>query len=177
MASAGVEGGESHTNLEFKARLRDLDAARGAAGRLGAVEAGVLDQVDTYFEVARGRLKLREIAGADAQLIHYDRAEDAAQRWSHFRVARVVEPEGMKAVLESACRVRGVVAKRRHLYLWQDCRIHLDRVEGLGDFLEFEVLSEGSACSDWDRMEALMTAFGLKETDAIRASYSDLLGL
>lgn len=172
-----VEGGEAHTNLEFKARVSDPEAVRAAAKRLGAEDKGVLEQVDTYYKVAQGRLKLREINGCEAQLIHYDRSEEAAQRWSHFRVAKVVEPEGMKAVLAGACGVRGVVAKHRHLYLWQDSRIHLDRVEGLGDFIEFEVLSEGVACSDWDRMEALMTAFGLRESDAIRASYSDLLGL
>ncbi|MNL85817.1 hypothetical protein D3C87_2142790 [compost metagenome] len=50
-------------------------------------------------------------------------------------------------------------------------------MEGLGDFIEFEVLSQGGACSDWDRMETLMTVFGLRDADAIRASYSDLLGL
>ncbi|MBO9539490.1 class IV adenylate cyclase [bacterium] len=177
MIEAKVEGGEEHTNLEFKARVRDLAAFHAAAARLGAQDAGVLVQVDTYFKVPQGRLKLREINGTDAMLIYYDRSEDAAQRWSHFRVAKVVEPEGMKAVLSSANGLRGVVAKHRHLYLWQDCRIHLDQVEGLGDFIEFEVLSEGVACSDWDRMEALMTVFGLRDTDAIQASYSDLLGL
>lgn len=172
-----ILGGDERTNLEFKARVTDLAAFHAAAKRLGASDAGILEQVDTYFKVGQGRLKLREINDTDAMLIHYDRSEDAAQRWSHFRVAKVVEPEGMKAVLTAANGLRGVVAKRRHLYLWQDCRIHLDQVEGLGDFVEFEVISEGVTCNDWDRMEALMTTFGLRESDGIRASYSDLLGL
>lgn len=172
-----VADGTSRKNLELKARIADAEAAEALARRLGAEDGGLLRQVDTYFNAPHGRLKLREINGLEAQLIAYDRPEDEAQRYSQFRVVSVSDPAGMKALLSEALGLRGTVAKRRHLYLWNDCRIHVDQVEGLGDFLEFEVLSQGNACSDWDRMEVLMLHFGLRDQDAIRASYSDLLGL
>lgn len=172
-----VADGTSRKNLELKARFADAAQAEARALQLGADDGGLLRQVDTYFNAPKGRLKLREINGVEAQLIAYDRPEDQAQRWSEFRVVAVADPAGMKALLTEALGLRGVVSKRRHLYLWNDCRIHVDQVEGLGTFLEFEVLSEGNDCSDWDRMEVLMLHFGLQDKDAIRASYSDLLGL
>lgn len=171
-----ISDGKLRQNLELKAPCPDISRAADALRRLGAQDGGILIQTDTYFQAPRGRLKLREIAGAAALLIAYDRPEDRAQRLSQFRITEVADPAGMIAVLNDALGLRGVVKKHRHLYLWQDCRIHLDEVEGLGSFLEFEVLSEGNSCNDWDRMEALMTAFGLRDSDAIQASYSDLLG-
>lgn len=168
--------GSLRVNLEFKALAPEPSVVEAALKRLSARDGGLLVQRDTYFPVPRGRLKLREIAGSPAQLISYDRPEAAAQRVSQFRITEVSDPEGLKAVLAAALGVRGVVAKRRRLYLWQVCRIHLDEVEGLGRYLEFEVISAGNACDDWDRMETLMSLFGLGDTDAIRASYSDLLG-
>ncbi len=174
--SASPTDGSLRQNLELKARCPDPARVEAALQRLGARNEGVLVQRDTYFPVPHGRLKLREIEGAPAQLIAYDRPEEQAQRFSQYRISEVPDPAGLIAVLSAALGVRGVVAKRRHLYLWQESRIHLDEVEGLGHFLEFEVVSQGSACDDWDRMEALMTAFGLRDSDAIQASYSDLLG-
>lgn len=164
-------------NLELKAKAPEPARVAAALQRLGARDEGVLVQRDTYFHVPHGRLKLREIEGSASLLIAYDRPEDQAQRFSRFRITEVADVPGLIAVLTQALGLRGVVAKRRHLYLWQDSRIHLDEVEGLGSFLEFEVLSQGDTCSDWDRMEALMTTFGLRDADAIQASYSDLLGL
>lgn len=169
--------GNLRQNLELKALAPDPARVEAALRRLEAQDQGVLVQRDTYFHVPNGRLKLREIEGAPSQLIAYDRPEDQAQRFSRYRITEVSDAAGLIAVLEQALGIRGVVAKRRHLYLWQESRIHLDEVEGLGRYLEFEVLSEGDSCSDWDRMEALMTIFGLRDADSIQASYSDLLGL
>lgn len=172
-----VADGSARKNLELKAPLVDLAHAREVAERLGCEPGGLLVQVDTYFQAPNGRLKLREINGVEAQLIAYDRPEDQAQRWSRFRVVAVGDPAGMKVLLGESLGLRGTVEKRRHLYLWNDCRIHLDEVAELGTFLEFEVLSRGDDGSDRDRMETLMQHFGVQAADAIRASYSDLLGL
>lgn len=175
--SATPQNGSLRQNLELKALAPDPARVEAALRRLEAEDHGVLVQRDTYFHVPHGRLKLREIEGCPAQLIAYDRPEDQAQRFSRYRITEIADPAGLIAVLTQALGLRGVVAKRRHLYLWQDSRIHLDEVEGLGRYLEFEVLSEGNSCSDWDRMEVLMMTFGLRDADSIQASYSDLLGL
>lgn len=172
-----IADGTSRKNLELKARIARIEEAEERARRLGATEGGLLRQVDTYFDAPSGRLKLREINGNEAQLIGYDRPEQDAQRYSQFRVVAVTDAAGMKALLTEAMGLRGTVSKHRRLYHWNDCRIHLDEVEGLGSFVEFEVLSQGNTCSDWDRMETLMLQFGLRDQDAIRASYSDLLDL
>jgi len=177
MSPDALADGTPQKNLEFKARLGDLATARRHALALGATEGAVLAQVDTYFRAVSGRLKLREINGTVAELIAYDRPEGDAHRWSRYRRVAVGDPAGMKAALSDAMGLRGIVAKTRHLYLWNDCRIHLDEVEQLGTFLEFEVISQGDEAFDRDRMASLMSAFELGEADGILASYSDLRGL
>lgn len=171
-----VSDGTARTNLEFKARLSCLEAARRSAAELGAAGPVELFQVDTYFPVPHGRLKLREIRGVECQLIAYDRREDTAERWSLFRVTPVSDARGMKAVLTDTLGRRGVVTKRRQVFLYQDCRIHLDEVEHLGTFIEFEVMSRGAANDDHARLDALKRAFGLTDAEALKASYADLLG-
>jgi adenylate cyclase class IV len=175
-------------NLELKARYRDLERARRAALSLGAEDGGVLRQRDTYFRAPAGRLKLREIetvqegsassaSSARAELIFYRRDESGAERWSNYRITPVSDPAGMKALLADALGLRGVVAKRREVFLRRGCRIHLDTVETLGRFIEFEVISVGDAEDDRARMETLRTAFGIEPPDMIPGSYADLLEL
>lgn len=174
MTDVQVADGSIRRNLEFKAPSPSPDEARSAALALGASAACVLLQLDTYFKVPHGRLKLREIDGSEAQLIHYVRPEESAQRYSQYQVVVLPEPATMKELLVNSLGLRCVVKKRRELYLWNDCRIHLDEVEGLGRFIEFEVLSSEEV-SDRERMETLLNAFHLGDVDAITASYSEML--
>jgi predicted adenylyl cyclase CyaB len=171
-----IADGSIHRNLEYKAQLLDLAAAVRTAEELGAVDRGESRQVDTYFHVPGGRLKLRESAGREAQLIAYTRDEQHAERWSSYRVAPISEAAAVHQVLAASLGTRGTVEKLRRVFLWNDCRIHLDVVVGLGQFIEFEVLSQGNPNDDYRRMAALMRAFGLSEEQAILASYADLLG-
>lgn len=168
--------GSLHQNLEFKAPAPSPERTRQALQDLGARDHGLLLQTDHYVAVPHGRLKLRIIEGQGAQLIAYDRPESDPQRQSRFRITPVSDPGGLLAVLSAALDLRGSVIKRRRLFLWNECRIHLDEVEGLGAFLEFEVRSRGDAADDAARMQRLMTAFGLRDSDGLQASYSDMLG-
>jgi adenylate cyclase class IV len=172
-----IADGAIRRNLEFKARLLDLAPALRTAADLGAVDAGELRQIDAYFRVPTGRLKLRESPGREAQLIAYTRSEQPGDRWSSYRVAPLSDPSAVGQVLAPALGVRGTVEKQRHVFCWNDCRIHLDVVVGLGPFIEFEVLSLGDPNHDHERMATLLQAFGLHEEQGIPASYSDLLGL
>ena len=52
---------EAACNIELKARLRNLPAARQIAQRLATNYLGVQQQTDTYFHCTQARLKLREI--------------------------------------------------------------------------------------------------------------------
>jgi adenylate cyclase class 2 len=126
-------------NLELKARYASAQDAHARALSCSGQPAALLLQRDTYFRVPRGRLKLRETEAVCAELIYYERAEESAERWSHFVREDVTEPAGLLHVLTEAFGVLAVVRKQRTLYLFRDARIHVDEVEGLGTFVEFEV--------------------------------------
>jgi predicted adenylyl cyclase CyaB len=143
---------------------------------LGAEAHGVLSQRDTYFRVPRGRLKLREEEGAAAHLIAYERPDLVGQRESRYRIVDVEQPDELVAALSSVLGVRVVIAKERRLFLWEGVRIHLDKVDGLGDFIEFEAVAP--AGSDLSREEVqvktLRQALEIDDADVIGVSYSDL---
>jgi predicted adenylyl cyclase CyaB len=164
-------------NLELKARLVDLQAARATAARLSGGPPEVLEQVDTYFRCPRARLKLREAPGQTAHLIAYVRPDEAEAKASDYLIAPVADAAALRAALGAALGIWGEVRKRRELSLVENVRIHLDEVEGLGTFLEFEAVL--SSPDDQRRapgqLDRLAGEFGLGTSDLVPASYSDLL--
>jgi predicted adenylyl cyclase CyaB len=161
-------------NLELKARIRSCAEARARAESGGAHFQGILRQLDTYFHVRRGRLKLREHAQGPAELIHYERAEDSLERWSNYRTIPVADPGAMKAALSEALGILAEVRKERTLFLYRGARIHLDRVEGLGEYIEFEVPAgvEGETAGI---MRELRGIFGVADDAIEKHSYSDII--
>lgn len=100
------------------------------------------------------------------------------QRESRYRIVEVDDAEELKATLAGALGVKVVVAKERRLFLWEgNVRIHLDAVEGMGDFIEFEAVAPPG--SDLSREQAqvatLHNEFGITDADLIGGSYSDLV--
>jgi len=160
-------------NLELKARIASLEAAEARARAAGAGFRDTLSQVDTYFRVAHGRLKLREQKGGPSELIYYERAEDTAERWSSYEKEPVAEPEALTRMLSRALGVLAVVAKERRLYLYRGARIHLDEVRGLGSFVEFEVPATDEETSEI--MKELRQVLAIEERDVIKYSYSDMI--
>ncbi len=171
-------------NIELKARCADLPGARGAALSLGARAAGTVRQRDTYFCVERGRLKLREIEQGGtfhAELIWYARVDRAESRDSHYRVVPI-DPDtaaGVLALLGDSLGTRGSVSKTRELLMWHNVRIHLDTVEDLGTYVEFEaVMSAGQDEKESrKRLSELVKAMNLRPADYEAISYCDLLGI
>lgn len=174
--------GAPRRNIELKAKCPDLARARAAALRLGARDAGMIEQADTYFHCTAGRLKLRETTGRLSELIAYARPDQAEVRTSAYHLALVEEPGPLKQSLASALGVRVVVMKRRHLLLWHNVRIHLDEVAGLGTFVEFEAVltpteteNEGEdEPASQARLATLSDALGILPGDRISTSYGDL---
>lgn len=161
-------------NIELKARCADLERAAAGAQRLGAREVGELQQVDTYFLTLHGRFKLRETEGREAELIWYDRPDLAEARDSVYHVLRVPQAAEMKDALARALGVRRVVRKRRRLWMWENVRIHLDAVEGLGTFVEFEAVMEGEdEGASHARIAALREAMGLGAP--VAGSYGEMM--
>jgi predicted adenylyl cyclase CyaB len=163
-------------NIELKARLRDPAGAQAVAERLCQGAPRIEQQTDTYFYSRSGRLKLREIAARGAWLISYDRPDRTGAKGSDYLLVPVNEPAGLKSALAHAHGILGIVRKLRHIYLFQNVRIHLDEVEGLGHFLEFEaVLADGADDAMGERqIAALRREFGLADDDLLAGSYSDL---
>lgn len=161
----------------MKARDRDPARSLRVCIDLGAEDKGTLTQRDTYFEVPRGRLKLREEPDAVATLIAYERPDLAGNRESRYRLVAVPRPADLRDALETTLGIAVVVSKTRRLFIHEGVRIHLDRVEGLGDFIEFE----GVAADDEDPagftalLASLRASLGIRDEDLQRGSYSDLL--
>jgi adenylate cyclase, class 2 len=166
----------SRRNLELKARDRDPARSLEACHGLGAQDQGTLTQRDTYFEVPRGRLKLREEPDA-ATLIAYERPDLAGTKESRYRLVDVPEPAELREALASVLGITVVVTKSRRLFIHEGVRIHLDRVEGLGDFIEFEgVVVEGEDPARFTSLlDGLRGSLGIRDEDLLRESYSDLL--
>ena len=137
----------SRQNVEQKFRCDDLHTAHARAVADGANPRAVLLQRDVYFHAPLGRLKLRSILsdGRRAhELIAYSRADGEVERLSCYYIVPVDDAVSLEAALAAALGIRTVVSKRRTVLLDRNVRIHLDEVDGLGDFVEFEaVLDEG----------------------------------
>ena len=164
-------------NLELKARDPDPRASLERALALGADDRGVIEQRDTYFSRARGRLKLREQRPGGAELIAYRRDDADEPRTSHYRLVPAAEPVGLRQALDAALGTLVVVKKRRRLLVWEDVRIHLDEVDGLGAFLELEAVAPPGSDLEPERvrLERLRAELRIDNAALVAGSYSDLL--
>lgn len=164
-------------NLELKVRVVDLGDVLARARGLGARDEGTRRDVDTYFAVPQGRLKLRQTEGRPGgTLIAYRRADAPGSRHSHYRLVEVADAAGLLAALGTALGVRAVVVKERRLFVHGATRIHLDRVEGLGSFVELEtVLTTQTEAEATAEHELAKQALGLDAAEPVPVSYVDLL--
>ena len=162
-------------NLELKAPLASFSRALRIARALGARSRGVLLQTDTYYRTSSGRLKLRVVNGRAAELIAYARPDTARGRYSTYVVLPVRDHRLADGLFRVLLGVRVVVRKRRTLFLYRNARIHLDAVEGLGAFVEFEVLVTRGKRQARTLFDELVSAFGIDRRRMIAGSYSDIL--
>jgi len=163
-------------NVELKATDPDPERSLEICLGLGAEDHGVLVQRDTYFRVRDGRLKLREETPGGAALIQYHRADAAEARESRYRIAPVQDATALREALDAALGTLVVVDKERRLLLWEGVRIHLDRVHGLGSFLELEGVApaDSDLAAERGKVARLSEALGL-EGQVLEDSYSDRL--
>ena len=164
-------------NIEIKARIASVEALAPKAAALATEGPRQIAQDDTFFRCDAGRLKLRAFSDDDGELIFYRRADAAGPKESFYLRSPTIAPHVLRESLALAYGPAGRVRKQRTLYLAGRTRIHLDRVEGLGDFLELEVvLAEGEPADAGVReAEALMRALGVEPSQAVEGAYVDLL--
>jgi predicted adenylyl cyclase CyaB len=165
-------------NIEIKARIDSVEALLPLAQALAEDPPQIIEQDDTFFACASGRLKLRDFGSGQGELIHYRRADAEGPKLSDYVRVETDNPAALREALERAYGVIGRMRKTRVLLLVGQTRIHLDRVEGLGDFLELEVvLREGQAEQDGEAIaEALMAKLGVGASQRLAGAYLDLLG-
>ena len=171
-------------NLELKVRCSgsDLDDVRARLLALGRPSARAEHQVDTYFAVRHGRLKLRSIAPAGGQrsveLIAYARPDAAGSRWSEYRRVplAIADARNMERALAQTIGVAVVVAKTREVVMNGRTRIHLDQIDGLGTFIELEtVVTDQSVAVAQSEHAATVELIGLDRFAPVSGSYGDLV--
>jgi predicted adenylyl cyclase CyaB len=164
-------------NIEVKARVDDFEILKTRAASLSDRPMEIIPQEDTFFNTEQGRLKLRVLAPGLGVLIYYERPDQDGPKRSDYHLAKTRDPESLKETLTLALGIRGVVRKTRYLYMVGQTRIHLDDVEGLGHFMELEVVmredqndAEGQAIA-----EDLMHRLGVRKDAWLEGAYMDLI--
>lgn len=164
-------------NIEIKARANNFEQQRTLAESLSDQAVETLIQEDTFFVTPEGRLKLREFPDGLAQLIYYNRIDTEGPKLSEYFIASNDDPSGLKNVLDKAYGIRQVVKKVRLLYMSGRTRLHFDQVEGLGQFIELEVVlgDQDSLKNGQREAQKLMSLLNITSTDLIDVAYVDLL--
>lgn len=166
-----------HRNIEIKARVADREAMRAAIERISDGGCEVIQQRDVFFRAAAGRLKLRILSEAQGELIYYERPDARSARLSRYLITPTTDPNDLEALLSAALGVVGTVNKTRTLYTVGQTRVHLDQVDGLGDFLEIEVVLDRHQAEKYghDIAAELMQRLGIARRDLVDCAYIDLV--
>ena len=165
------------TNIEIKFRVEDLDPIELLAANLADHGPELLVQEDIFFNTSSGRLKLRKFADGSAELIGYHRSDSDSIRESNWHAYATQDPTALQNVLSLTVGQGVTVSKHRTLYLIGNTRVHLDRVDELGQFVELEVvLDEGdSQQRGMDIAKELVERLGLSGAEKLSVAYADLL--
>jgi adenylate cyclase class 2 len=164
-------------NIEIKARTSRTDEIRKYLLDHGAELRGTDRQVDTYFNIADGRLKLRE-GNIENNLIYYKRKEASGPKQSDVDLFKTDDGGTLKNILTKALGVKAVVDKQREIYYIDNVKFHLDTLEGLGSFVEIEAsnrFEDISAEKLHQQCKMYMKEFKIEEEDIINKSYSDMV--
>ena len=164
-------------NIEVKAVLKNVGAARDIARRLSGGHPDILHQEDVFFRCETARLKLRIFGPHSGELIRYERSDLPAVRVSKYLIARTNDPEILRTILTETLGTIGVVRKTRELFLVGQTRIHIDKVDRLGDFLELEVVMRPEQTEGEGQKIAreFLLEFSIGQADLLAEAYIDLL--
>ncbi len=168
----------NYLNVEIKARCKNGDDVRACLLSKGADFKGTDQQTDTYFNVQKGRLKLRE-GNIENNLIYYERPDQAGPKQSAFQLVKVEDAAGLKKALASANGIKVVVRKKREIYYIGNVKFHIDEVPGLGSFVEIEAGNKMAGHPGADQLKEqcdfYLSALGITDKDLVEVSYSDML--
>lgn len=165
-------------NVELKAKIEQIEALVPTIASLAETGPFKLSQHDTFFNCSTGKLKLRAFSPSSGELIFYQRPQLNGPKLSLYHISPTKDPDSLRNTLALAYGILGTVQKLRKLYLLGNTRIHLDRVDGLGDFLELEVvLADNQSISSGESIALeLMARIGILPGQLVSDSYLELLG-
>ena len=165
------------SNIEVKARVKHPKKMQALVGKMTQMSGQIIKQEDIFFRVPQGRLKLRRVLGSPSELIYYHRKNTQAPKASQYLIWPVDKPDILQTILTSTLGCLGTVRKERTLYWIGQTRIHLDRVERLGNFIELEViLAERQSPIEARKIVfTFMEKFKIQNDDLISEAYLDLL--
>ncbi len=169
-----------NVNIEIKARIGDSAEIRAFLEKHHADFKGRDHQIDTYFNVPEGRLKIRE-GNVEACIVHYHRPNDSGPKRCDYTIEKFspkdLHLDGLKRLLTDSLGVLCVVDKLRDIYFLDNCKFHIDSVEGLGEFFEIEAIGDENhgiedlrhQCKDY------LTHLGITDDMLVKVSYSDMM--
>jgi predicted adenylyl cyclase CyaB len=166
-----------HINIEIKARCPNPRAIRETLQARHADFRGVDRQIDTYFRVNRGRLKLRE-GQIENALVYYEREDQAGPKQSEVMLFPSTPGSSLKEILIRSLRILVIVEKEREIYFSDNVKFHIDMVKGLGSFVEIEAIdADGSLGKDklLAQCQEFLKLFEIAPENLVAVSYSDLL--
>ncbi|XP_074554573.1 uncharacterized protein LOC141810704 isoform X2 [Halichoeres trimaculatus] len=165
------------SNVEIKAKVCDPSKFAEKAAELSQSEGTIIRQHDTFFYCKQGRLKLRDFMNNSGQLIFYERPDTDGPKLSRYSISPTNDPPSLRDVLSDALGVKGEVKKERRLFLIGQTRVHLDTVEGLGNFMELEVVMRPEQTVEEGQQiaEDLMEKLGVPKESLVTGAYMDLI--
>jgi predicted adenylyl cyclase CyaB len=167
----------SFLNIEIKARCQRPEFVRQWLIDQGARFVGTDQQTDTYFQVSKGRLKLRE-GNIENNLIYYERADQNGPKSSVFELFPVEDAARLKQMLSASLGIKVVVKKKREIYFIDNVKFHIDEVPGLGHFVEIEAGNLHSSHKEAELREQCnhyMRMLEINPGELLQSSYSDML--
>ncbi len=165
-------------NIEIKIKVDSHDSFISALSGIGAKQKGMLRQVDSYFFVKDGRLKLREINKKDLELIYYERPNDKKSKVSTYEIIKLSagDAQKIKTILRRTLGIKAAVEKKRDLWIYKNTRIHLDTVKRLGKYVELETVADGISDKDAVSEHAQVSEMlNISKFEICGNSYSDML--
>ena len=164
-------------NVEIKARANNQTHIRSILKSKNAISKGIDHQVDTYFNVSHGRLKLRE-GNIENNLIHYIRENKIGPKQSTITLFKSDPDSTLKEILVNSIGVMTVVDKNREIYFIDNVKFHVDDVKGLGTFVEIEAIDKDGSIGEGELLRQCvyyLELFGIDQSDLISGSYSDMV--
>lgn len=164
-------------NIEFKAKSNNTEAAEKTLLQHNPTFIGEDHQVDTYFNVPNGRMKLRE-GNIENALIHYERENTAGSKSSQVLLYQHQPSEDLKAVLSKALGIKAVVDKKRKIYFIDNVKFHFDTVKELGTFIEVEAIDKDGSISKetlQQQCNHYAALLNVQAADYLSVSYSDMI--